>query len=167
MTDDQDFDGTLFPEDPAAPETIGRDGYVERVDPRSVSGWCCDRSAPDRSLPVELVGANGARKIAIADIYRRDVQEAGFGNGRHGFDFDLSGMDLGVDQFVVRFADSRISLTARPLSLSLGFALCDTVLPGAYVVALRAAAEEGLIALGHDPSSPKPLRFGHSVEPAS
>lgn len=60
------------------------EGYLDRADRDYVVGWAFDTDAPDQ--PVELIiEVNGEERWqGFADNFRRDLQEAGMGNGNHG-----------------------------------------------------------------------------------
>ena len=140
MTAEQTFDGTIFRGDLSHAGAARWEGYVERIDPTAIRGWCCDLENPDRSLLVELVSGNGSRAVTAANIHRQDVKEAGFGNGKHGFELDVGGLVLGEAPFVVRIAESRVALTAEPLALSLPFSLLQTVFSDDFTLLMQRAA---------------------------
>lgn len=61
-------------------------GHIDQVADGHIHGWAWDDSVPASALNV-VVSANG-RVIASApaNIFREDLQRAGIGDGRHGFD---------------------------------------------------------------------------------
>ena len=65
-------------------------GYVDKVDPGSISGWILDKKNPSSTVTVMLIinGRYGAR--VFANQYRQDVHEAGHAEGNCGFEFDLT-----------------------------------------------------------------------------
>ena len=64
-------------------------GYLDPVRARTVSGWACDRADPARILTVEVVINRSRAGQTKANMLRRDLTEAGIGNGRHGFLFPI------------------------------------------------------------------------------
>lgn len=64
-------------------------GNIDIMDNGRFAGWAYDDEAPDS--PVKIAASAGDAVIAtvVADIYRKDLQNAGLGNGRHGFDLEL------------------------------------------------------------------------------
>ncbi len=74
--------------------TLRFEGHLDGVFDGWLTGWCCYR---DRAEPVvlELVIGGAVVASALADMYRPDLEAAGFHQGRHGFAFSLEGLDLG------------------------------------------------------------------------
>ena len=66
-------------------------GHLDRIDGTRLQGWARDTDAPEHpvTLLVLLDGTLVAR--VLANAYRRDVEQAGFGRGRHGFAVKLDG----------------------------------------------------------------------------
>jgi len=68
-------------------------GYIDAVTPNMISGWAKTVSWAEMvcgiETPVCLDVFAGEQRIGrvLANLYRRDVQEAGYGTGHHGFDF--------------------------------------------------------------------------------
>ena len=67
-------------------------GNVEKVDRDGVQGWV--REEDDPASPVSLlVTVDGAPvSRVLANVYRQDLEQAGLGNGRHGFLLKLEGL---------------------------------------------------------------------------
>lgn len=67
------------------PPDHGLTGFLDTVSREQVTGWARDLVDPD--VPVSLVvSVNGVRVgTVIANAYRKDLEEAGFGTGRHAF----------------------------------------------------------------------------------
>jgi hypothetical protein len=61
-------------------------GYIDHITPFVVSGWAQSLDAPD--TPVCLDVFAGRRRVArvLANMFRQDVRDAGFGAGYHGFE---------------------------------------------------------------------------------
>jgi len=64
-------------------------GYVDQAGPKICFGWAQDAAAP--AVPVSLDILSGGRRIGhvLANLYRQDVAEAGYGDGYQGFEFQL------------------------------------------------------------------------------
>jgi Hint domain len=73
--------------DPAAPGEL--QGHLDAADSRTLRGWARDAAHPDLPVTVEITVDGAAIGLAFANTYRPDLAAAGFGHGRHGFDFTL------------------------------------------------------------------------------
>ncbi len=62
-------------------------GYVDLISSQCIAGWARDMDHPE--VPVCLDVHIGGRLIgqALANRYRSDLEQAGLGGGRHGFNF--------------------------------------------------------------------------------
>ncbi|AWI91756.1 group 1 glycosyl transferase [Methylobacterium sp. DM1] len=69
------------------------EGVIDIVDDERVVGWAYDTAAPDRALLIKIV-IDGLDNpiIALANIDRQDLRNAGKGNGQHGFDVSIKGL---------------------------------------------------------------------------
>ncbi len=67
-------------------------GNIERADRNGVQGWVREESDP--AVPVSLVVAVDGEPVTrvLANVYRQDLEQAGLGNGRHGFILKLEGL---------------------------------------------------------------------------
>jgi glycosyltransferase involved in cell wall biosynthesis len=92
-------------------------GYVDRIDDNLVHGWACDLENPNLSVAVELVASNGRHVVAIADVMRVDVKDAGFGNGIHGYAIDISELKNFDGTIIIRFLDSKTLITKSPIDI--------------------------------------------------
>ncbi|WP_164876115.1 glycosyltransferase family 2 protein [Falsirhodobacter deserti] len=64
-------------------------GRVERMEGRRIHGWVFDRKQPDAAVPLVLEMDGREIGRGLADLPRPDVQQAGLGPERCGFQFDL------------------------------------------------------------------------------
>jgi hypothetical protein len=70
-------------------------GYIDIITPGMISGWAktvsWDEMVCGIEMPVCLDVFAGEHRVGrvLANLYRRDVQEAGYGTGHHGFEFLL------------------------------------------------------------------------------
>src|SRR5260370_27212166 len=60
-------------------------GFVDRTEEGNVLGWAADLDNPDHPVVVEIREGGTPIASAVADLYRNDLELAGFGNGRHAF----------------------------------------------------------------------------------
>ncbi len=117
-------------------------GYIDRVDRYVVHGWCCDAGDMERSMHVEAVSSSGKRCVVIASIYRRDVEEAGFGHGRYGFVIDLAPLASKDDKVVLRFLDSKVPIGSEPICFDPQNAVLSHSFPDSFLVVMRQLADE-------------------------
>jgi hypothetical protein len=96
------------------------EGWVDAVDADAVSGWVCDRRAPERVVEVEI--RDGDRPIAVlpAGLYRPDLAEAGMGDGRHAFRFPIAHRlaDGREHTLSVRVAGTDVALRGGPVTVA-------------------------------------------------
>ncbi|ARJ69299.1 glycosyltransferase [Paracoccus contaminans] len=84
-------------------------GNVDVLTPLSVVGWI---ARPGDGAPLRVDILSGRRIIAqglLADNHRQDVQDAGFGSGRHGFSVAVTGAPLDPAQGI----ELRLSATGE------------------------------------------------------
>jgi membrane protein involved in D-alanine export len=60
-------------------------GAVERADCDEIAGWAMDKHRPDSPLSVDLYKEKEYVATIVADHFRGDLRDKGYGNGRHGF----------------------------------------------------------------------------------
>ena len=62
-------------------------GNLDLVNLRQAAGWAQEDTQPD--VPVSLLVIDNDKLIGriLANRYREDLESAGIGSGRHGFDF--------------------------------------------------------------------------------
>jgi len=72
------------------------------VDLRRVVGWAQDDAQPD--VPVSLLITDNDRLVGriLANRYRRDLEEAGIGSGRHSFEFQFEKSLAPLEKHVLR-----------------------------------------------------------------
>jgi membrane protein involved in D-alanine export len=78
------FSGRLTPPPPPPVERL-----VEKVDCNEVVGVAWDRATQKTASAVDLVVDDAFIERRAADEFREELKERGFGNGRHGFRFQL------------------------------------------------------------------------------
>jgi len=73
-----------------APAVLGRlRGYVDQLDGTKISGWAQHVLAPEHPVTLDIYANDTRLGRVLADLYRADVYEEGFGSGYHGFEFAL------------------------------------------------------------------------------
>jgi hypothetical protein len=64
-------------------------GYVDRAGPELCCGWAQDIAAPETPVCLKITADGRAIGRVLANLYRADLREAGYGSGYHGFEFLL------------------------------------------------------------------------------
>ena len=87
------------------------DGTIERVYGEHLHGWCRLTQSPD---PVELEVFADDKLVTrvVADVFRRDLLDAGIGTGRHGFAI-LVGVMMAEPDAVIRIKVARHGVELR------------------------------------------------------
>ncbi len=74
-----------------AAEAIGTlRGYLDAAGPDICHGWAQDEAAPEEPVLLDIFVDDKRIGRVMANLYRADVQAAGYGSGHHGFEFCLS-----------------------------------------------------------------------------
>jgi hypothetical protein len=73
----------------AAPHKATYEIYLDLVDCRAVQGWAWDSGSPDGIVQLDIYDADVRIGTATAGIFRKDLLDAGKGNGKHAFGFVL------------------------------------------------------------------------------
>lgn len=103
-----------------------------------------DTHNPGTPVTVEAVTSKGKTAGALAHLYRRDVEEAGYGDGHCGFFIDLSKLSMEGESAMVRFAGSGHPITAEPIEFDPARAVFTTDMPPTYKAMLELLAAETL-----------------------
>ncbi|GLR66100.1 hypothetical protein GCM10010909_07780 [Acidocella aquatica] len=64
-------------------------GYVDSAGPQICAGWAQDTASPETPVCLDIFSAGQRVGRVLANFYREDVRDAGFGSGNHGFEFTL------------------------------------------------------------------------------
>ncbi len=107
-------------------------GFIDRATPTAIEGWAYDTHNPGSHVTVEAVISNGKRIVAVAHSYRKDVEDAGYGNGAYGFFLDLSKLALKDESAVVRFAESKHPISGKPIDFDAARAALTTDMPDRF-----------------------------------
>jgi hypothetical protein len=92
------------------------EGYHDIADCRIVGGWVRDKTQPDVRLNVNIYADSTLLAIVTADKFRQDLADAGKGDGRHGFHYEvpLSLRDGKPHSILVKVSGSDFNLTSTP-----------------------------------------------------
>lgn len=60
-------------------------GFVDGVLRGRLHGWALDRGSPGRRLSVAVTVSTRGPTLVVADRYRADLQQSGYGDGHYGF----------------------------------------------------------------------------------
>jgi hypothetical protein len=95
-------------------------GFFERLDCQSLSGWAWDSSQPNTPVSVDIF--DGSQKIATvrASEFRQDLVYAGIGNGQHGFSFSLpASLRNGLSHTItVKYSGLNVPIGTSPRSIT-------------------------------------------------
>ena len=125
--------------------------FIDRIGTNSIEGWAYYTDDPDAAVIVEAVTDTGKRTLAIADMYREDVADAGHGTGRYGFFIDLAPLRLENESVIVRCAESQRPISRAPIAFDPQSALVAQTLPSAFSDAMRLMAAR--VRQAHDSKS--------------
>jgi hypothetical protein len=62
-------------------------GYIDVVSPNCIAGWAQNLDHPDAPVCLDIYAGGKPIGHTLANLYREDLQQAGIGCGRHGFEF--------------------------------------------------------------------------------
>ncbi|WP_185716121.1 hypothetical protein [Larkinella knui] len=79
--------GTTTPPPTSNASNGNYEGYFDGADCNNLWGWVYDRNNPNAPVTVEVIANNQVISSFTAAEYRPDLQNAGKGNGQHGFNF--------------------------------------------------------------------------------
>ena len=65
-------------------------GYIDMITPRRIGGWAQNVEHPEAPVCLEILCGGKRIGEVVANRYRTDVEQAGIGTGRYGFEFVLS-----------------------------------------------------------------------------
>lgn len=82
------------------------EGFQDAANRAFVSGWAWNRATPDIAVTVEVYDNETLLASLPADSYRKDLRDAGIGDGKHGFAYSLTGQvrDRKAHHITVRIA---------------------------------------------------------------
>jgi hypothetical protein len=92
---------SLFSRAKPAPANSSLCGFVDRAEEGKLAGWAADLDNPDHAVVVEIREGDKLIASAVADVYRRDLELAGVGHGRHAFQCSIPASYSGLPNFTV------------------------------------------------------------------
>lgn len=122
--------------DSSGPEAFG---HVDHGSLQSISGWAFDPLSPDDPVELEILDRDRLICRAHAGTYRQDLEQSGYGDGRHGF-----AVELPADAFLGPVVDLRVRVRVTGQEL----AGCPLILPNRRVLLMpeTLAEIEGAVA---------------------
>jgi hypothetical protein len=96
------------------------EGYLDRIDCRTIWGWAYDANRPNDALDVELYDGDRLLATIPAYTFRPDLALAGKGDGRHAFCIHVPGRlkDAKPHSIRVKIAGSDFELSNSPLEIN-------------------------------------------------
>ena len=85
-------------------------GVIDGVTGGCLYGWCC-LTAVAEPVALDLLVDDQPVLTFLADVFRQDLLDAGFGTGHHGFSIDLATLGLRPDSVI------RIKVAAQGIEL--------------------------------------------------
>ncbi len=122
-------------------------GRLEQVVRNAIAGWAMDPAAPGAPVTLELlIDGIGEGRLA-ARMYRADLEKAGIGEGRHGFQITIPGglSPARAHEIRVRHAEDGRELLGSPFILAAETGAADARLTAA-AIPTDPAEREALIA---------------------
>ncbi len=83
------FDSLFSEKNLVAPTTHYFLGNIDALDKRRLSGWIIDSKDTDATIEFEVYCGSDKVGEGTADVYREDLENIGYGDGKHGFSVDL------------------------------------------------------------------------------
>jgi len=104
--------------EPASDTTL--QSNIDSADWTGIRGWVWDRQEPQKRLELELLDGDAALVTVLANEYRADLEQAGIGDGRHGFSIAFSETLLPNARHVLhlRPVGSKVEMRSFPLVLT-------------------------------------------------
>ena len=105
--------GIALPEPGAPPGRL--EGRLDGVEGGRISGWAFHPDRPAEPVWLEVLDGDGAIARVHARRYRADLEAAGVGDGRHGFELHLTGQMRTRREIRVRRVEDGVELDGSPL----------------------------------------------------
>jgi len=141
--------GIALPAPGAPPGRL--EGRLDGVEGSRISGWAFHPDRPVEPVWLEVLDGDGVIARVHARRYRADLEEAGIGDGRHGFELHLTGQMRTRREIRVRRVEDGVELDGSPLVIEArgGAALLEDarrVIAAAMLDSSDAAALDALAA---------------------
>jgi hypothetical protein len=113
--------------DPPMPDSGGGEGSLDNVNGEAIAGWAWDKNQPASSIQVDIYDGPALLATVPAIHFRKDLAEAGIGNGRHAFSFapPPSVKDGNVHSISVKTAGTNKELDGCPKTVALNPSVAD------------------------------------------
>jgi hypothetical protein len=109
-----------------SPQTLlasAHEGHLDLASGTEICGWAWNPAEPDASVDVEILDDQTLLATVKADIYRKDLEKAGFGDGKHAFRMVVpAGLKDGKPHPIrARVAATKTELRNSPKTVLLSF----------------------------------------------
>jgi hypothetical protein len=111
---------------PARRELVVRgglaEGWLDIAGCAVISGWAYDQLRPNEPLEIRIETSRGTSLTTVASEFRRDLADAGKGDGRHGFVVPVARLGLGAGSWRIAasFATNGLPLNGSPKAATCG-----------------------------------------------
>ncbi|MGA3401019.1 MAG: Hint domain-containing protein [Acetobacteraceae bacterium] len=105
--------GIELPEPGAPPGRL--EGRLDGIEGGRISGWAFHPDRPEAQVWLEVLDGDGVIARVHARRYRADLESAGIGDGRHGFELHLTGQMRTRREIRVRRVEDGVELDGSPL----------------------------------------------------
>ncbi|QWR78264.1 hypothetical protein [Candidatus Magnetomonas plexicatena] len=97
------------------------EGYIDGFDNSGFTGWAYDKKTPDTPVDVEIYDVTTQTHLTTitADTYRKDLEEAGVGNGCHAFRYDYPATITDNHTISVKISNTDFLLDNSPFTVCL------------------------------------------------
>jgi hypothetical protein len=101
------------------PPTPANEGFFDSASCSALAGWAWSSSQPNTPVNVDIVADGNVVGQVVADLFRSDLQAAGKGNGRHGFNVPVpkSLLDNVTHSVSMRVTGTTFTLAGSPKSI--------------------------------------------------
>lgn len=104
-------------------------GNIDFVDHKVIKGWARDEARPSERLELEILVDEISVGTCLADIFRKDLVEAGIGDGCHGFSHTFTPQLCGTHQVTLRVKNTNVVLKSPTLVEDVTQGNLDTASP--------------------------------------
>lgn len=96
-------------------------GHVDTVQPDRVVGWAWNKNHPDERISVDLLIDGTVQATVRAEVFRKDLLDAGIGDGRYGFSLLVpdEAVSTGRSEFRVRFSGTDVDVDGTPVEIEM------------------------------------------------
>ncbi|MBI4707182.1 MAG: hypothetical protein HY761_04590 [Candidatus Omnitrophica bacterium] len=104
----------------ASPPPTQYEGWIDSADCDVIRGWAWDKNKPDRAINVNIYDGNTKLDTIQANEFRKDLLNAGKGNGNHAFNYSIpsSFKRNGSHNIYVKYSQSDTNLHGSPKTIT-------------------------------------------------